>query len=363
MNATSSLVPHAGSDHLRRILDTMLTSVLMLDDNLRVRFMNSSAEVLFALSFRQAREQRFQVLARCPESILVALRQSLSNGAPFTEREVLLTLPGEQGITVDFTVLPMAGDGDEPQLLLELRQLDRQLRINREEHLLAQHNTARILIRNLAHEVKNPLGGVRGAAQLLERELPDPELREYTRIIIGEVDRLRSLVDRMLGPSHPPRHGEVNIHEVLERVRGLVLAENGPELHIAQDYDPSIPPLTGDADQLIQATLNIVRNAAQALDGRGTVVLRTRVQRQCNIGPRRYRLLAQIDVIDDGPGIPEQLRENIFYPMVSGSSRGSGLGLSIAQILISQHDGLIEFTSRPGETVFSLLLPLETCDA
>ncbi len=373
MNPTSTLAPHAESDYPRRILDTMLTSVLVLDDSLRIRFMNSSAEVLFALSFRQAREQRFQVLARCPESILAAIRQSLSDGVPFTEREVLLTLPGEHTITVDFTVLPMvsnggvgndgAGDGGEAQLLVELRQLDRQLRINREEHLLAQHNTARILIRNLAHEVKNPLGGVRGAAQLLERELPDPELREYTRIIIGEVDRLRSLVDRMLGPSHPPRHAEVNIHEVLERVRGLVLAENGPELHIAQDYDPSIPLLMGDADQLIQATLNIVRNAAQALEGRGTVVLRTRVQRQCNIGPKRYRLLARIDVIDDGPGIPEQLREDIFYPMVSGTPRGSGLGLSIAQILISQHDGLIEFTSRPGETVFTLLLPLDACDA
>jgi two-component system, NtrC family, nitrogen regulation sensor histidine kinase GlnL len=362
MNAIPNAATRTDSDYPRRILDTMLTSVLVLDEALRVRFMNSAAEVLFASSFRQARAQRFQVLARCPESIVAALRQSLSDGHPFTEREVLLTLPGEQGITVDFTVLPLAADGGQLELLVELRQLDRQLRINREEHLLAQHNTARILIRNLAHEVKNPLGGLRGAAQLLERELPHPALREYTRIIIGEADRLRALVDRMLGPSHPPRHNEVNIHEVLERVRSLVLAENGPELHIAQDYDPSIPPLMGDADQLIQATLNIVRNAAQALEGRGTVVLRTRVQRRCNIGPKRHKLLAQSDVIDDGPGIPEQLREDIFYPMVSGAGQGSGLGLSIAQILVSQHGGLIEFTSRPGETVFSLLLPLETAD-
>ncbi len=354
--------PARPDDYPRRVLETMLTSLVVLDEDLRIRFMNSAAEILFALSFRQARGQRFQVLARGPDSLLSGFRHSLAEGHPFTEREVLLSLPSEHSITVDFTVLPLATSGGALELLLELRQVDRQLRINREEHLLAQHHTARILIRNLAHEVKNPLGGLRGAAQLLERELPEPGLREYTQIIIGEADRLRALVDRMLGPSTPTRHREVNIHQVLERVRGLVLAENEPDLHIAQDYDPSIPLLIGDSDQLIQALLNIVRNAAQALEGRGTVVLRTRVQRQCNIGPKRHKLVAQIDVIDDGPGIPEHLREDIFYPMVSGAGHGSGLGLSIAQILVSQHGGLIEFTSRPGETVFTLLLPLENGD-
>lgn len=349
-------------DYPRRVLDHMVTSVLVLDERLSIRFMNTAAEMLFAISFRQARGQRFSTLIRCPDSVLLALQQCLAGGHPFTEREVTLTRNGEQHITVDFTVLPLTAPPGPIELLVELRQLDRQLRISREEHLLAQHNTTRILIRNLAHEVKNPLGGLRGAAQLLERQLHSGALKEYTGIIIGEADRLRALVDRMLGPSHPPAHGEVNIHEVLERVRSLVLAENGPELRIVQDYDPSIPLLDGDADQLIQATLNIVRNAAQALDGQGSVVLRTRVLRQCTIGPRRHKLVARIDVIDDGAGIPDHLREDIFYPMVSGSDQGTGLGLSIAQILVNQHGGLIEFVSRPGETVFTLLLPLENGD-
>ncbi|MDX1607410.1 MAG: nitrogen regulation protein NR(II), partial [Candidatus Competibacterales bacterium] len=285
-------------------------------------------------------------------------------GYPFTEREVTLLLAGETAITVDFTVQSLGGatGRQAPELLVELRQLDRQLRINREENLLAQHHTTRQLIRNLAHEIKNPLGGLRGAAQLLERELREPGLKEYTGIIIGEADRLRNLVDRMLGPSRPPVYGEINIHELLERVRSLVTAESGPELRIVQDYDPSIPPLTGDADRLIQAVLNIVRNAVQAIESRGSILLRTRVQRQCTIGPKRHKLAARIDVVDDGPGIPAELREHIFYPMISGHAFGTGLGLSIAQILVNQHGGLIEFTSRPGETVFTLLLPLESTD-
>lgn len=354
--------PEFNADYSRYLLDSMLTSVLVLDSALLVRFMNLAAEMLFALSFRQAQGQRFPSLAHCPDSVLLALQQCLGEGHPFTEREVPLTLPGEHTITVDFTVVPLLAPPAPPELLVELRQVDRQLRISREEQLLAQHNTTRLLIRNLAHEVKNPLGGLRGAAQLLERELQEPALREYTGIIIGEADRLRNLVDRMLGPSRLPRRAEVNIHEILERVRSLVLAENGAELHIVQDYDPSIPSLLGDADQLIQALLNIVRNAAQAIEGRGSVVLRSRIQRQCSIGPRRHKLVVRIDVIDDGPGIPESLREDIFYPMISGHTQGSGLGLSIAQILVNQHSGLIEFTSRPGETVFTLLLPLESTD-
>ena len=352
--------PEAG--YLRGVLDNMLTSVLVLDSDLAIRFMNPAAEMLFALSFRQAQGHALQNLARCPESVLLALRQCQAEDHPFTEREVVFVLPGEHPITVDFTVVPLAAATAPTELLVELRQVDRQLRINREEHLLAQHNTTRLLLRNLAHEVKNPLGGLRGAAQLLERELADAALQDYTRIIIGEADRLRNLVDRMLGPSRPPIHADVNIHEILERVRSLVLAENGAELRITQDYDPSIPLLRGDADQLIQAILNIVRNAVQAIGARGSVVLRSRVQRQCTIGPKRHKLVVRIDVTDDGPGIPDALREDIFYPMISGTPQGSGLGLSIAQILVNQHGGLIEFTSRPGETVFTLLLPLEGID-
>jgi two-component system nitrogen regulation sensor histidine kinase GlnL len=215
------------------------------------------------------------------------------------------------------------------------------------------------LIRNLAHEIKNPLGGLRGAAQLLEQEFADQSLKEYTQIIIGEADRLRNLVDRMLGPIRPPVYDDVNIHEVLERVRTLVLAEIGDGIHIEQDYDPSIPLLKGDADQLIQAVLNIVRNAVQALEGQGVILIRTRVQRQYTIGHTRHKLVARLDIIDNGPGISKERLEEIFYPMISGRIDGTGLGLSIAQVLVSQHGGLIECESRPGKTVFTLLLPLE----
>ena len=236
--------------------------------------------------------------------------------------------------------------------------MDWRLRISREENIIAQHHTTRALVRNLAHEIKNPLGGLRGAAQLLERELPDPALREYTRIIIGEADRLRNLVDRMLGPNQLPIHSDVSIHEIMERVRSLVEAEAPSGVRIERDYDPSIPPLWGDADRLIQAMLNVVRNAVQAVGRRGVITLRSRVQRQYTIGAKRHKLVARLDVVDDGPGIPPGQQEQIFYPMISGRPDGTGLGLSIAQSIINQHGGLIECASRPGETVFTLLLPL-----
>ncbi|MDQ2694391.1 MAG: nitrogen regulation protein NR(II), partial [Pseudomonadota bacterium] len=305
----------------------------------------------------------FQDLAGGAVALVDGMRRCLKSGHPYTERELHLTLPGEHAITVDCTVSPIVEQDQVVELLVEVRQVDRQLRISREETLLAQHNTARALVRNLAHEIKNPLGGLRGAAQLLEREFTDDTLKEYTRIIIGEADRLRNLVDRMLGPTQPPAYLQVNIHEVLERVRTLVLAEIGDGIQIERDYDPSIPPLTGDAEQLIQAVLNVVRNAVQALDRHGLITLRTRIHRQCSIGPRRHKLVVRLDVIDNGPGIPDEIREKIFYPMITGRADGTGLGLSIAQNLVNQHGGLIECTSRPGETTFTLLLPLEKADA
>jgi two-component system nitrogen regulation sensor histidine kinase GlnL len=337
----------------------MTIAIIVLDHNLRLVFMNPAAEMLFAHSFRQTRGISFRDLAIGADTVIQGMRQCLNSGHPYTERELELLLAGENTITVDCTVSALVEKEAPVELLVELRQVDRQLRINREEHLLAQQNTARMLVRNLAHEIKNPLGGIRGAAQLLEREFKDNSLKEYTRIIIGEADRLRNLVDRMLGPTHPPVRGKLNIHEVLERVRGLVAAECGPGLRIERDYDPSIPPVTGDADQLIQAVLNIVRNAVQALENQGVITLRTRVRRQYTIGHQRYKLVACLEVIDNGPGIPRELLQEVFYPMISGRPQGSGLGLSIAQNLVNQHGGLIECRSRPGETVFTLLLPLE----
>ncbi len=348
-------------DYPRRVLEAMATGVIVLDRQLRLRYMNAAAEMLFALSMRKALGMKFQELAVGADIVVKGMQRCLERGYPYTERQLQLILPGEQSITVDCTVSPLqdGGYGLVEALLVELRQVDRQLRMTREEHLIAQHNISRILVRNLAHEIKNPLGGIRGAAQLLEREFTDNALREYTQIIIGEVDRLRNLVDRMLGPIKLPVYSQVNIHEVLERVRSLVLAESGDGIRIEQDYDPSIPLLKGDADQLIQAVLNIVRNAVQALEGRGLIVLRTRVQRKCNIGHKRYKLVARLDIIDNGPGISEERLEAIFYPMISGRANGTGLGLSIAQVLVNQHGGLVECESRPGETMFILLLPLE----
>lgn len=347
---------------LRWLLDSLSTAIVLLDRQCQVGLMNSAAENLFSVSFRQCQGLPLAHLAEGTDALLPGLRRCLETGHPYTERELSLRIPGEHGITVDCTVTPVMEHGVQAWLVMEIRRVDRQLKINREEHLIAQHNNTRALLRNLAHEIKNPLGGLRGAAQLLEGELAHEELKEYTQVIIGEADRLRNLVDRMLGPSHPPVYANVNIHQILERVRTLVLAEASNGLEIHQDYDPSIPDLRGDADQLIQAILNIVRNAVQVLEGQGVVTLRTRIERHYTIGPVCHRLVARVDIIDNGPGIPDEQRQVIFFPMISGRASGTGLGLSISQILIHRHGGLIECQSRPGETIFTLLLPLEKVD-
>ncbi|NNJ93353.1 MAG: PAS domain-containing sensor histidine kinase, partial [Halobacteria archaeon] len=271
----------------------------------------------------------------------------------------LLELPDAPSLHVNCTFTPVFEQNGETTVQVELRQADHQMRLEQDELLISQQQATRVLVRGLAHEIKNPLGGLRGAAQLLEREISSPELREYTHIIIGEADRLQVLIDRMLGPSTMPQLRQLNLHEILERVRNLVMVEDGDELTFVTDYDPSLPELTADPGQLEQAVLNIVRNARQAMDGKGIITLRTRVQRSFNIGVRRYRLVAQIQIIDNGPGIDEELRRKIFFPMVTTRSDGTGLGLSIAQALISRHEGLIECDSKPGKTVFTILLPLE----
>ncbi|MDX1593507.1 MAG: nitrogen regulation protein NR(II) [Gammaproteobacteria bacterium] len=341
----------------KRILDNLSNAVLVLDRDLSVSYINPAGEMLLGVSARQARGQQACELLHLEARLDESLRIARDGGHPFTEREVEMSLRPELVVTVDFSVTPFLDATRDAALLLELQHLDRHIRISREEHLLAQQHATRALIRGLAHEVKNPLGGLRGAAQLLERRLDDDELREYTQVIIGEADRLQVLVDRMLGPAKLPRHEMLNIHEVLERVRQLVEAESS--ITIDADYDPSIPGLVADRDQLIQALLNIIRNAVQSIGEEGHVAVRSRCHRQFTIGQQRHRLVIGIDVVDDGPGIPAEMIENIFYPMVSGRAGGSGLGLSIAQELIHRHGGLIECKSRPGQTVFRILLPLE----
>ena len=352
----------ATNDAASRILDALSTAVVAFDGELRLTYMNPAAEMLFAASLRHLRGLTAEALINCPgEQVKNNLKRAAKTGNPFTERELVLDLVGGRTVTVDCTVVPMIEGRAIAGLLIELQQIDRQLRISREEHLLSQHQAVRDLVRSLAHEIKNPLGGLRGAAQLLEREISDPALFEYTRVIIDEADRLQSLVDRMLGPNRLPQFTTVNVHTLLERVRQLVLAESGQRLLITRDYDPSIPEMRVDSDRLIQALLNIVRNAARAVDGveEGRVILRTRVLRQFTIGQYRHRLVVQIAIEDNGPGIPEAIREKLFYPMVTASEGGMGLGLSISQSLINQHGGLVECHSEPGRTVFEVLLPLE----
>jgi two-component system, NtrC family, nitrogen regulation sensor histidine kinase GlnL len=344
------------------LLENLTTAVILLDEGLRLGYLNPSAEMLFEISLRRAQGLSIDALVRNDATLRTRLEESLRSGRPFTEREHVLHLVHDREATVDLTVTPVTETHRARRLLVELVHVDRQLRISREENLLSQQAATRALVRGLAHEIKNPLGGLRGAAQLLERELPDPALHEYTRVIIGEADRLQALVDRMLGPSNVPRKLPLNVHEVLEHVHRLIAAEAPAEVRIESDYDPSIPELVADRDLLVQAVLNIARNALQAVGESGSIMFRTRVLRQYTVGQVRHKLVVRIQIIDSGPGIPEEIRERVFYPMVSGRDGGTGLGLSIAQSLINQHGGLIECTSRPGKTVFSLLIPLETTD-
>jgi len=344
----------------RRALDNLASAVMLLDPQLNVSYANPAAEVLLAISVRHIIGQPAQLVLRSQnEALYNHVLRVRDLDQPLIEREVILQLPESRVVTVDCTVVPLSDLDGEPGMLIEMQQVDRHLRITREEQLISQQEATRDVVRGLAHEIKNPLGGLRGAAQLLEAELHSPELKEYTQVIIEEADRLQTLVNRMLGPNRMPAYSRVCIHQVLERIRTLVKAEVGDRVTLIRDYDPSIPELIGDMDQLIQALLNIVRNAVRAVGDGGEVVMRTRVQRQFTLGNRRHRLVMQLDIIDNGPGIPDEIREKIFYPMVTSGTGGMGLGLSIAQSLINQHKGLIECQSRPGETVFTVYLPVE----
>ena len=258
---------------------------------------------------------------------------------------------------VDCRVSPI--QSKSATLLVELTDVTRRTRITRENALLIQHGAGRQMIRQLAHEIKNPLGGIRGAAQLLERQLDTDELKEYTDVVISETDRLAALVNTLLGPGGPPNKQPVNVHELLEYVVRIIDAEDMRSLHFRRDYDAGLPLISLDRDQMVQALLNLVRNAATALDGQGTITLRSRALTNFTIGDTQHRVIASIEIEDDGPGIPTELQDTIFYPLVTGNPEGTGLGLPAAQELISRHGGLIEFESRPGRTVFMVQVPLE----
>ena len=348
MSATSFASQFSG-------LDCLSTGTLVLDRDNALRHVNPAAETLLgvsgALLLGAAAEQVFD---RSPE-LRAAIETARNSQETVIEYELDVTLNGHPPIRVGANVSPL--DKPAGAVLVELRAVDPHLRIARLEQARLQQEASRELLRNLAHEIKNPLGGIRGAAQLLEHELPRESLREYTQVIIKESDRLQALMERLLTPNRAPHFGAVNIHEVLERVRSLILAET-PSLVVRRDYDVSLPDLRADAEQLIQATLNIARNAAQAMHGQGELILRTRVARQISLESRRYRLGMRVEIIDNGPGVPQDIRDQIFYPLVSGREGGSGLGLAVAQSLVTQNQGSIECESRPGHTVFSLFLPL-----
>ncbi len=338
-------------------LDLLASGVVVLDAAGCCVFLNQAAEQLFEVSQRLVAGQPFarlfvdgaQIEQLCADAGVGAFDQKRC--------DLVLERPGREPQQLSTTAVAL--DGDPGVLLIEFRELDQRWRADREQRLLDSAQANRELVRNLAHEIKNPLGGIRGAAQLLESELPAPGLREYTQVIVKEADRLQVLVDRLLAPHRSPRIvGDVNLHEVCERVRSVVLAEFPQGLDIVRDYDASLPEFRGDREQLIQALLNLVRNAAQAMGGRGEIVLRTRIARQVTIARQRWKLALDLHVIDNGPGVPEEISERIFFPLVSGRDGGSGLGLTLAQTFVQQHGGSIECESRPGRTDFRILLPL-----
>ncbi len=356
--------------HALQGLDLLATAVMLLDEAGLVRYMNPSAENLFGLSTRNAEGTQVDSLLR--SSVLTAaIGYARANNSSYSEHDLTVATNGYGMLHLSCTVTPVDSNSDVPRggFLIEFRHIEQQLKIAREERLLDQSQANRELIRNLAHEIKNPLGGIRGAAQLLDRELERPALHEYTQVIMKEADRLQLLMDRLLTPHRLPQPSQVNIHEVLERVRSVLLAEF-PGISLRRDYDTSLPTIEGDREQLIQATLNIARNAAQAISAQtpssppdlGEIRLRTRVARQVTLARKRYRHAIELLIVDNGPGIPDTLIERVFYPLVSGREGGSGLGLTLAQNFISQHRGTVTVESVPGKTVFSILLPIKDSD-
>lgn len=346
-------------------LDLLASGVVGLDGQGGIVYANAAAENLLENSFKALAHQKLSDLFLNGEELTVLFSEAVEQ--QFADKRVDLVLERSNHDPLQVHVTVTALERPEMPVLLELRQNVQQMKVDREERLLDQSQANKELIRNLAHEIKNPLGGIRGAAQLLEMELPErhlKELGEYTQVIIKEADRLQTLVDRLLAPHRRPHIvGDVNIHEVCERVRSLVLAEFSQGLMIKRDYDLSIPEFRGDQEQLIQALLNIVHNAALALserirEGDAQLILRTRIARQVTLAKVRYRLALDLHVIDNGPGIPAEIQDRIFYPLVSGREGGSGLGLTLAQTFVQQHLGVIECESRPGYTDFRILIPL-----
>jgi len=344
----------------RRILDNLVTAVILLDQDLALRYLNPAAEEIFGVSSRQAFGQSLDRLVMNTTELETIAGRVLQSASPYAGRDLELyprEMPGDC-LVMDCSVSHLDPELDGGKLLLELQDTTRLRRISREAELMIQHGVSRKIIRQLAHEIKNPLGGIRGAAQLLQRQLLASSLQEYTSVIVQEADRLANLIDRMLGPSRPLELRESNVHELLARVQHLLRADAPADIRFRQDYDPSLPPMSLDRDLMIQVFLNLGRNAIQSMEHGGELTLRTRVLSHYTLGNRICKLVASIEFQDTGPGVNPSVADTLFYPLVTGRKDGTGLGLPIAQELVNRHEGLIEFTSRPGNTVFQVLLPL-----
>lgn len=334
----------------------MVTAVIVLNSQLTIQYANPAAEALLVKSFNKLKNQRLgSVFFNSPISEL-RLEQLLTSGQEFSDSDVTLEFIDKRKITVELTASSIELD-QQPHILLEFKQIDQQKQISEEAFQHQQWESARDLIRGLAHEIKNPLGGLRGAAQLLTKEIT-VEQQEYTNMIIEQADRLTNLVDRLLGPNQLPNLVCSNIHVVLEKVAQLVSFNLPQHVSVIKDYDPSLPDFSFDEDKIQQAILNIVNNAIQVVGSNGVIHIKTRAAINKTINGKRIKLCAKISIIDNGPGIPEKIQDTLFYPMVSGRDNGTGLGLSISQTLVNQHKGKLSCVSRPGQTEFSLLLPI-----
>lgn len=341
-------------------LEDLATGVIVLGEDFQVRYANPSAEQLIGFSRQQLVGRPLPEVVPGTSRLLPLLERVRDTGQGFSRRELVLATEPDPapGLALDCALSLSEGASGERQLLLEMADASRRLRLDREKALLAQLDASRSMVRQLGHELRNPLGGIRGAAQLLERQLDSPAQKDYTRLIMREADRLVDLAAALLGPARPPDTSVLNVHELLEHVRQLILAEGLDGVEMERDYDPSLPPIRLDRDLVIQAMLNLARNALDAVGDKGRIVFRSRVVPNESAAHRRGRLLACIEIEDDGPGVPDELRETLFYPLVTGRAGGTGLGLAVAQELASRHDGLIEYESRPGRTVFRMLFPI-----
>lgn len=350
----------------REIVDNLNAGAIVLDRNLLITCINPAGEDLLGISRHRARGRPLLELFDDDRQLENVVGRVLATGLTFAdELKLAPTEVHPEHRILDCRVSRMQGDATRDCLLVEMIDVTRRSRISRENALIMQHGAGRQMIRQLAHEIKNPLGGLRGAAQLLSKQLDSDELREYTSVIISEADRLAALVDTLLGPGGPPNREPLSVHELLEYVLKLVESEAGTRIALKRDYDAGLPLIALDRGQMVQAFLNLVQNAVQALGGQGSVTVRTRATTNFTIGEVRHRAIASIEIEDDGPGIPAELQDSIFYPLVTGRPDGTGLGLSVAQDLLSRHGGLIEFESRPGKTVFFVRIPLgdDTHDA